>query len=264
MCSKPYQKMDRYVLVCLKKNMNFKDLDLIPELLAVLKEQNYIKPTPIQEQSIPHLLNGRDLFGSAQTGTGKTAAFCMPLLQMLYQNKRKRSRNPRALILAPTRELAIQINESLNIYGSRLPVKNAVIYGGVSQKPQEQVIKNGLDILIATPGRLLDLMNQKKVFLSNVEFLVLDEADQMLDMGFIRDIRKILKEVPENRQTLLFSATLPDEIRSLVEKTLKDPLHVELNKKENASARTIKQNLYYVDKADKRDLIKLIFQENEL
>ena len=234
--------------------MNFEQLNLLPEVLQALKTQGYEKPTPIQEQAIPHLLAGRDLFGSAQTGTGKTAAFSIPLLQLLSKNQHNAQRGIRALVLAPTRELAIQISESLRIYGQHLPLKHTVVYGGVSQRTQTDALRRGVDILVATPGRLLDLINQRFIRLDKVEMLVLDEADRMLDMGFINDIRKVIALLPQKRQTILFSATLPQEIRSLVAKTLNDPVHIELSHA-NSSADTVEHSMYFVDKLNKRDLL---------
>ena len=240
--------------------MNFEKLNLIPQVQQALKEQGYVKPTPIQEQTIPHLLEGRDLFGSAQTGTGKTAAFCIPLLQLLSENRQKASSGIRALVLAPTRELAIQISESLQTYGCHLPLKHTVIYGGVPQRAQTEALRRGIDILVATPGRLLDLIEQRYVRLNNIEMLVLDEADRMLDMGFINDIRKVIAMMPHKRQTILFSATLPQEIRSLVAKTLNNPVHIELSHA-HSSAETVEHSMYFVDKLHKGDLLHHILNE---
>ncbi len=235
--------------------MNFEQLNLLPQILQALKTQGYENPTPIQEQAIPHLLAGRDLFGSAQTGTGKTAAFSIPLLQLLSVNQDNNTqRGIRALVLAPTRELAIQISESLRLYGSNLPLKHTVIYGGVSQRAQTDALRKGVDILVATPGRLLDLINQRFIRLDKIEMLVLDEADRMLDMGFINDIRKVIAMMPVKRQTILFSATLPQEIRSLVAKTLHEPVHIELSHA-SSSAETVQHSMYFVDKLNKRDLL---------
>ncbi|MCL4137852.1 UNVERIFIED_CONTAM: hypothetical protein GTU68_048903 [Idotea baltica] len=190
----------------------FAELKLIREIQTSLETQNYIKPTPIQALAIPHLLEGGDLLGCAQTGTGKTAAFSLPMLQRLHLSDKKRSKSrARSLILTPTRELALQIAENVKTYGRHLELKSAVVYGGVGQNPQVRAVSHGVDILIATPGRLLDLINQKHIKLDELEILVLDEADRMLDMGFIRDVRKILNMIPKKRQTLFFSATMPDE-----------------------------------------------------
>ena len=243
--------------------MHFEKLNLMPQVRQALKEQRYERPTPIQEQAIPHLLAGRDLFGSAQTGTGKTAAFCIPMLQLLTGNRHDSGRNIRALVLAPTRELAIQISESLRTYGRHLPLKHTVVYGGVPQRPQTESLRRGADILVATPGRLLDLINQRYVRLNNVEILVLDEADRMLDMGFINDIRKVIAMLPLKRQTIFFSATLPNEIRSLVAKTLNNPVHIELSHP-NSSAETVKHSMYFVDRLHKRDLLHHILKEDDV
>ncbi len=241
--------------------MNFEKLNLLPQVQQALHEQEYEKPTPIQEQAIPHLLAGRDLFGSAQTGTGKTAAFCIPMLQLLSVNRKSGERNIRALILAPTRELALQIGDSLRTYGKHLSLQHTVIYGGVPQRQQTDALRRGVDIVVATPGRLLDLINQNHLRLNNVEQLVLDEADRMLDMGFINDIRKIIARLPHQRQTVMFSATLPQEIRSLVAKTLNNPVHIELSHT-SSSAETVKQSLYYVDRLNKRNLLRHILKED--
>src|SRR6201991_3966623 len=193
--------------------MLFQDLNLIEPILDALKDEGYTNPTPIQEQSIPIVLQGHDLLGCAQTGTGKTAAFAIPILQLLYNDRlqHKEQKTIKALILTPTRELAIQINESLASYGKHTGLKHLVIFGGVSQGPQTDALRRGIDILVATPGRLLDLMNQRYVHLEHVRMLVLDEADRMLDMGFVHDVKKIIAKVPVKRQTLFFSATMPKE-----------------------------------------------------
>jgi len=243
--------------------MYFNELNLIPQLLRALEQEGYQKPTPIQEQAIPSFLQGRDLFGTAQTGTGKTAAFCIPLLQQLHLNTENSNRNIRAVVLAPTRELAIQISESLHTYGRHLALKHIVVYGGVAQGIQTQALRNGVDIVVATPGRFLDLMGQGYIKLGKVEFLVLDEADMMLDMGFINDIRKIIKAIPQERQTILFSATLPNEIRSLASQILRNPIHIELSKAGNSTASVV-QSMYFVDGPNKRNLLSHILKEDSV
>ena len=208
----------------------FRELGLIEPLVRNLAKSNYDKPTPIQLKTIPILLQGGDLLGLAQTGTGKTAAFALPILQKLFQDRSSpEPRCARALILAPTRELAIQIADSFKVYGEGLSLRQTAIYGGVSQVPQIKHMARGVDLLIATPGRLLDLINQRHVNLSKTSFLVLDEADRMLDMGFIKDIRKIIAAVPKQRQTLLFSATMPPSISGLAHSVLHHPQKVEVN-----------------------------------
>ena len=201
------------------KEIKFKDLNLIPELQSALTKENYVIPTPIQAKSIPSLLEGKDLIGIAQTGTGKTAAFVLPILQRMTEQY---PRLIKTLVLAPTRELAAQIGESFRTYGSYLKFKHTVIFGGVGQGKQVQALSNGVDILVATPGRLLDLMNQRKLTLQNVEFFVLDEADRMLDMGFIHDIKKVIAKLPHHRQSLFFSATMSPEVNRLAKSLLKD------------------------------------------
>ena len=200
--------------------MTFKNLKLIPSILRVLKEENYKKPTPIQAKSIPFILNGEDILGSAQTGTGKTAAFAIPIIQNLSNCKKELKGKPKilSLVITPTRELAIQIGESFKIYGKYTNVNNTVIFGGVKQRSQTNILKRGVDILVATPGRLLDLIEQGYISLQDIKYFVLDEADRMLDMGFINDIKKILAKLPRNRQSLFFSATLPKNILDLSEK----------------------------------------------
>lgn len=234
--------------------MLFKDLGLIEPILRAVKAKGYETPTPIQERSIKVILDGKDLLGTAQTGTGKTAAYALPILQMLFTHKVAWNEKPRALILAPTRELALQIKENFRDYGRFLPLKCTVIYGGVSQVPQVRAIKNGTDILVATPGRLLDLMGQKHINLSHVKYIVLDEADQMLDMGFINDVQKIIEKVPEERQTLLFSATMPPEISKLSDSILKEPERVSVAPV-TSTVDTVEQSVYFVDKRDKTKLL---------
>lgn len=208
--------------------MTFQELNIITPILKAIEAEGYLNPSPIQESAIPVLLEGKDLLGSAQTGTGKTLAFAVPILQGLYEDVKNRQVKPviKALILAPTRELAEQIKDSFRTYGKYVGAKTEVIYGGVSQKNQEIALRKGLDVLIATPGRLMDLMNQNLVSLKDVKYFVLDEADRMLDMGFIRDVKKIVAELPKERQTALFSATVPNDILSLAESMLIDPVRI--------------------------------------
>jgi len=224
--------------------MQFKELNIIPDILKALQRENYSLPTPIQEEAIPLILSGRDMLGCAQTGTGKTAAFAIPTLQLLGKEKTPslKVKNIRALILTPTRELAIQIYESFSTYGRYTKLRYCVIYGGVSQKPQEEKLKQGIDILVATPGRLIDLMNQKQIDLQHIEILILDEADRMLDMGFIHDVKKIIAKTPSNKQTLFCSATMPSDIANLSNELLKNPAKVEITPVSSTVA-TIKQYL---------------------
>jgi ATP-dependent RNA helicase RhlE len=244
--------------------MKFEQLHLIPPILEALHKKGYESPTPIQEQSIPHILKGHDVFGCAQTGTGKTAAFALPILQLLHA-KNHPAKNPHvhALVLAPTRELALQISESFEAYGKHLGLRHAVIFGGVSQVPQEQALRKGVDILVATPGRLLDLMQQGLVRLDKVQYFVLDEADRMLDMGFIHDIRKILPKLPEQKHTVFFSATVPQEIRSVADSILKKPVQVNVTPV-STPAETVQQSLYLVEKLQKRFLLKKVIEEQEI
>ena len=240
--------------------MKFSELELIEPLLNAVKEMKYDIPSPIQEQAIPAIISGRDIFGCAKTGTGKTAAFALPILQKFYlrDESEKYPRTIKALILAPTRELAIQINETFEAMNPQVNLKSAVIFGGVRQGSQVTKINRGIDVLIATPGRLIDLYNQGLVDLKHVEYLVLDEVDRMLDMGFIKDIRKILRFIPRRHQTMLFSATLPDEIKHLVSDLLNDPLKIMISSG-NVTVEKINQSLYFVDKVNKAKLlIKLL------
>jgi ATP-dependent RNA helicase RhlE len=234
----------------------FKELHLIEPILKALEAEGYTTPTPIQEQGIPVALVGKDLLGCAQTGTGKTAAFAIPILQNLYLQKRadKDSRGIKALILTPTRELAIQIDESFAAYGKHTGLKHLVIFGGVSQYHQESALRKGVDILIATPGRLLDLVQQRVVNLQNIEMFVLDEADRMLDMGFIHDVKRIIAMLPAKRQTLFFSATMPSEISSLSKSILNNPVRIEVTPV-SSTAEKIDQAVYFVEKNDKRSLL---------
>ncbi|RZA01763.1 MAG: DEAD/DEAH box helicase [Sphingobacteriaceae bacterium] len=245
--------------------MLFQDLKLIEPILRALKTEGYTTPTPIQEQAIPILLQRRDLLGCAQTGTGKTAAFTIPILQLLYQDRlqHKEQKTIKALILTPTRELAIQINESIAAYGKHTGIKHLVIFGGVSQHSQTEALRRGVDILVATPGRLLDLIQQRYISLDHIKFLVLDEADRMLDMGFVHDVKKIIAKVPQKRQTLFFSATMPKEIQQLADSILNNPEKVEVTPV-SSTADTIQQELYYVEKNDKRSLLAHILKDKEI
>ena len=236
--------------------MLFSELNLIAPILKALETEGYTQPTPIQEQSIPSILQKRDLLGCAQTGTGKTAAFAIPMLQLLNQPhlNTKGPKPIKALILTPTRELAIQIEESFKAYGRNLPLKHLVIFGGVGQKSQTDALHRGVDILVATPGRLLDLMNQGFVNLRDVEIFVLDEADRMLDMGFIHDVKKIIAKLPAKRQTLFFSATMPAEIQKLSSTILTNPVKVEVTPV-SSTAEKIQQAVYFVEKNDKKNLL---------
>jgi ATP-dependent RNA helicase RhlE len=242
----------------------FKELHLIAPILKALETEGYTEPTPIQQQSIPHILRGKDLLGCAQTGTGKTAAFAIPILQnlMLQQNEDAYNHGIKALILTPTRELAIQIDESFDAYGKHTGLRHAVIFGGVSQYHQTNELRRGVDILIATPGRLLDLIAQKLISLKSIKMFVLDEADRMLDMGFIHDVRKIIALLPEKKQTLFFSATMPPEITKLSSSILSNPVRVEVAAV-SSTAENVEQQVYFVEKNDKRQLlIHLLKNEN--
>lgn len=246
--------------------MLFSELKINAPILEALKEQGYTHPTPIQEGAIPVVLEGKDLLGCAQTGTGKTAAFAIPILQLLANEKHKvvRGRRPiRALILTPTRELAIQIQENLVAYGRHLHLQNLVIFGGVNQNPQTDALKRGVDILVATPGRLLDLMNQGFIKLNEIEIFVLDEADRMLDMGFVHDVKKIITKLPAKRQTLFFSATMPKEIQVLANTILNHPTKIEVTP-ESTTAETIVQSIYHVAKDDKKKLLAHILTDQSI
>jgi ATP-dependent RNA helicase RhlE len=234
----------------------FKDLQLIEPILKALETEGYSAPTPIQEKAIPVVLTGKDLLGCAQTGTGKTAAFAIPILQLVYHSIQNgnRAKSIKALILTPTRELAIQIDESIAAYGRYLYLKHQVIFGGVSQVPQVNALRNGVDILVATPGRLLDLMQQGYVRLHDINFFVLDEADRMLDMGFINDVKKIVAKLPEKKQTLFFSATMPTEIEKLASTLLHQPAKVEVTPV-SSTAEKIEQAVYFVEKDQKKHLL---------
>ncbi|WP_420149978.1 DEAD/DEAH box helicase [Spirosoma sp.] len=246
--------------------MQFSDLTLIDPILKALAEEGYSTPTPIQQQAIPVLLNRRDLLGCAQTGTGKTAAFAIPILQLLHEERSKNPKTPRrikTLVLTPTRELAIQIDESFAAYGRHLNLRHAVIFGGVSQYSQVNALKAGLDVLIATPGRLLDLMNQGFVTLRDVQFFVLDEADRMLDMGFIHDVKRVIAKLPERRQSLFFSATMPPDVAKLADSILHNPAKVEVTPV-SSTADTIQQAMYFVSKEDKRKLLVHILNDAKI
>ncbi|MCR9186280.1 MAG: DEAD/DEAH box helicase [Halieaceae bacterium] len=235
--------------------MFFKDLGLSAELLRAVEKQGYSEATPIQQQAIPLVLQGKDLLAGAQTGTGKTAGFTLPVLQQL-QNKYPGSQKsfPKVLVLTPTRELAAQVHESVRDYGAYLPFRSAVIFGGVSINPQKQKLIKGVDIVVATPGRLLDHVQQRSVDLSRVEILVLDEADRMLDMGFIHDIRRVMKVIPKQRQTLLFSATFSNDIKKLAAEFLQHPAEIQVTP-ENTATELVSQTVYPVDKKRKRELL---------
>ena len=243
--------------------MQFQKLNLIDPLLRAVREQGYDTPTPIQAQAIPHLLEGRDLIGCAQTGTGKTAAFALPIIQHLSARRlpKKQKRYIRTLILSPTRELASQIGDSFAAYGRHTYIKHTVIFGGVGQNPQVNTIRRGVDVLVATPGRLLDLMNQGVVRLDRVEIFVLDEADRMLDMGFIHDVRKVIKALPTKRQTLLFSATMPQDIEDLAQTMLIKPARVEVTP-QATTVEKIDQSVYFVPKKQKRALLVHLLDED--
>jgi ATP-dependent RNA helicase RhlE len=240
--------------------MDFTSLNLCQPLLDALDEIGYVSPTPIQAQAIPDLIEGRDLLGCAQTGTGKTAAFALPILDAMAKDPWGGSRRIRALIMCPTRELASQIRDNIEQYARHLDIRSMAMFGGVSQRPQEKILHRGVDILVATPGRLLDLISQGYVDLSYVQFLVLDEGDRMLDMGFIRDIRKILAHIPKNRQSMLFSATIPRSIVELSRDMLFDPVSVSITP-ESITLEAIEQSLMFVMKGDKRGLLTHIIKE---
>ena len=245
--------------------MLFEDLSLSKSIQRAVFEEGYTNPTPIQEQAIPIIISGQDLIGCAQTGTGKTAAFAIPIIHQLHRivGSSKKEKLIRTLVVTPTRELAVQIGESFDTYGKYTNLKQLTIFGGVSQNAQVEQLKKGVDILIATPGRLLDLNKQGFLDLNHIHHLVLDEADQMLDMGFINDVKKIVKLTPNNRQTLLFSATMPIAIRELAEMFLTDPATIQVSPV-SSTIDTVEQRLYYVDKADKRQLLYHIIKEEKL
>jgi ATP-dependent RNA helicase RhlE len=238
--------------------MQFHDLKLNDYLLRAVTKEGYTEPTPIQAQAIPHILDGKDVIGCAQTGTGKTAAFALPIIQGLGTHTH--TRHIRVLVLSPTRELAAQIDENFGIYARHTPLKHTVIFGGVGQQPQVQAIRRGVDILVATPGRLLDLMNQGVVRLNKLEVFVLDEADRMLDMGFIHDVKRIIKTLPRKRQTLLFSATMSKAIQELSQGILIDPVLVEVTP-QASTVDTIEQSIFFVERDGKRNLLKHLLKD---
>lgn len=245
--------------------MTFQDLKLIEPIKKALQEEGYTTPTPIQAKAIPVILENKDLLGCAQTGTGKTAAFAIPMLQLLHENpvgKFEKTRI-RALILTPTRELAIQIGESFAAYGRHTRVRHTVVFGGVGQKPQTDALQKGVDVLIATPGRLLDLINQGFIKLNQLEFFVLDEADRMLDMGFVHDVKKVIKLLPAKRQSLFFSATMPPVIVTLANTILRNPAKVEVTPV-SSTADTIRQSVFFVDKSDKNSLLLHILKDESI
>ncbi|GEO06821.1 DEAD/DEAH box family ATP-dependent RNA helicase [Adhaeribacter aerolatus] len=245
--------------------MTFNQLNLIEPILKALEKEGYTQPTPIQEQSIPLILQRRDLLGCAQTGTGKTAAFAIPILQLL-KNEQTTERGPKgikALVLTPTRELAIQIEESFTAYGRFTGLRHLVIFGGVSQHAQTAALQRGVDILVATPGRLLDLMNQGFINLNSIKLFVLDEADRMLDMGFVHDVKKVIAKLPVKRQTLFFSATMPPEITDLANTILVNPAKVEVTPV-SSTAETIKQAVYFVEKNNKRKLLNHVLEDRKI
>jgi ATP-dependent RNA helicase RhlE len=245
--------------------MTFDELNLIDPILKALKEEGYTNPTPIQAQAIPSLLQGKDLLGCAQTGTGKTAAFAIPIIQLLY-NEREQERKRKltsTLILTPTRELAIQIGDSFEAYGRYTGLKHTVVFGGVSQHGQTNALKHGIDILIATPGRLLDLMQQGFVDLNHIKLFVLDEADRMLDMGFVHDVKRVLAKLPKQKQSLFFSATMPPEIVKLANTILHNPVKVEVTPV-SSTAEKVAQQLYYVDKTNKKSLLIDLLKKKDM
>lgn len=247
--------------------MTFNELNIMPAILKALTKENYTSPTPIQEQSIPAVLAGRDLLGCAQTGTGKTAAFSVPIIQLLSEqsspNKSSNVRRIRSLILTPTRELAIQIADNIKAYSQFTDIRSAAIVGGVSQKVQERALNQGADILIATPGRLIDLINQKRVDLQYVQILVLDEADRMLDMGFIHDVKRIIAKMPTKKQTLFFSATMPTEISKLIKTLLVNPVKVEITPVSSTADR-IDQSIYLLENGNKQNQLNLLLQDKSI
>jgi len=242
--------------------MNFKDLNIIPEILEGLSKENYTTPTPIQEQAIPAVLAGRDLLGCAQTGTGKTAAFAIPIIQLLSEKPTRPNtvRRIRSLILTPTRELAIQIADNIKVYSQFTDIRCSTIVGGVSQRVQERALHKGADIIIATPGRLIDLINQKRIDLQFVEIVVLDEADRMLDMGFIHDVKRIISKMPSKKQTLFFSATMPPEISTMVKSILVNPVKIEITPVSSTAVR-INQSVYLVENGKKQQLLNHILKD---
>ena len=245
--------------------MKFEDLNLDTTLLKAVADQNYINPTAIQEQAIPLILKNNDVLGTAQTGTGKTAAFALPILHHLINEKSNNNGKTkiRALVVTPTRELAIQIGENFTDYAKYNNIKNTVIFGGVKQGTQTNALANGVDVLVATPGRLLDLMGQGFVSLNDIGYFVLDEADRMLDMGFINDIKKLLEKLPKNRQSLFFSATMPNSILTLSNTILRNPKKIAVHQV-STTAETIQQSIYYTNKSDKKDLLFHILKNKDI
>lgn len=246
--------------------MSFNNLQLIEPVLKALADEGYINPTPVQEKAIPVILQQKDVLGCAQTGTGKTAAFAIPLLQLLHAQSvqtKDRSRRIKALVLTPTRELAIQIADSFKAYGKYLPLKHLVIFGGVSQHAQVNALRQGTDILVATPGRLLDLMNQRFISLADIQFFVLDEADRMLDMGFIHDVKRVIAKLPAQRQTLFFSATMSPEVQSLASGLLKHPVKISVTPPAT-TVDLIQQSLYHADKQTKRHLLVHLLADQQI
>ncbi len=245
--------------------MDFKDLKLIAPLLKALQSQGYTNPTPIQQKAIPAILQNKDLLACAQTGTGKTAAFALPIIQLLFQQEEAgtATNEIKVLVLTPTRELAIQIEESFKDYGAYSGLKHLAVYGGVSQYHQVKNLQKGVDILIATPGRLLDLVMQRYISLKQIKIFVLDEADRMLDMGFINDVRKIVAKLPVQRQTLFFSATMPPDIVTLSQSILNNPIKIEITRV-SSPAETVEQTVYFVEKSDKRSLLIHLLKNNEI
>ncbi len=241
--------------------MSFSSLGLSESLLRAVDEKGYTSPSPIQVEAIPAILTGHDVMAAAQTGTGKTAGFTLPLLQRLSSGPKVKSNHIRALILTPTRELAAQVADSVATYGKHLPLKSAVVFGGVKINPQMMKLRGGIDVLVATPGRLMDLASQNAVKFSQVEVLILDEADRMLDMGFIRDIRKIISQLPKQRQNLLFSATFSNDIRKLTDGLLNNPVQIEVSPR-NAAAQSVQQSVYEVDKSNKSALLSHLIRNN--
>ena len=240
--------------------MKFQTLHITEPILKAVKEQGYVDPTPIQEQAIPYALQGRDILGCAQTGTGKTAAFSIPTIQLL---KKHYKQSIRSLIVTPTRELAIQIQENITAYAQYTTIRSAVIFGGVPQKPQERILKAGVDILVATPGRLNDLIQQGIIDISHIEIFILDEADRMLDMGFLPDVKRIIAKLPKRKQTLFFSATMPSEIRKLAQSLLHELVSIEVTPA-STTVEKIDQSLYYVDKANKKRLLLKLLQKKRV
>ena len=236
--------------------MTFDSLGLLPESLRAVADQGYTDPTPVQERAIPLILGGRDLLAGAQTGTGKTAAFVLPIIQTLHANRGPGPRKVRALVVVPTRELALQVEQSVRTYGAHRPIRSAAIYGGVRMDRQVRALRGGAELVVATPGRLLDHVRQRTIDLSRIEILVLDEADRMLDMGFIHDIKRILELLPKERQSLLFSATFTPKIRRLAEDLLRDPESIDVAPR-NTPAAPIRQVVHPVDRGRKRDLLTL-------